>query len=203
LNHRLRVNLASFHYSWRSIQLQTNVNGLAFLTNAAAARTNGVDLDVEAQITHALRISAAGEWLDARFVDYSNAPGVVALPGGGNATTVINASGNRLPLAPKLAGSVSVVYVFPLPKGSLQASVTTRLVSRYYSEANNILVQRGFYLINTQLHWDSRSRNIGLTLWVNNITNTFYTLALTTQIASSLLSAAEPRTFGSRIEFHF
>ena len=203
LAHRLRINLGAFHYAWRNIQLQTNRNGVPLLTNAASARLEGIDADADAQVTRRLRLSAAAELLHSRFTDYPDAPGATPLASGGNAISMIDARGNRLPFSPHVTASLSASYDIAIYDGHLSTSTTVRYTAHHFTEANNLLVQPGYAVLNAQLHWQSRDRRYGLTFWGNNLTDRFYAAALTVQPAASVISAAAPRTFGAMIELRF
>jgi iron complex outermembrane recepter protein len=203
LDHRLRLNAAAFDYDWRDMQLQTNINGVSYLANAASAKLYGLDADAELQVTSGLRLLAGLESMKSYFSAFPGALGAVQLITGGNATPVIDATGHDLPYAPRFSGDVSAVYTCLVAGGAADFNVTARYNAGYYPEVNNLLRQSAFTVVNSTLSWTTPDDRYTVSLWARNLTNQFYTTALTAQSAGSVLSAAPPRTYGLSLQGRF
>ena len=101
---RVRANTAVFHTDYRDLQVQSFLEpGVPDISNAGSATINGVEVEVDADAGHGLRLAGHVSWLDATY-DFYHA----RVPGGATR----DAAGNRLNNAPEWSGSGSAVYEF-------------------------------------------------------------------------------------------
>lgn len=107
LNHALSFDVSAFYIDWSDIQLQVSdpVTFLVFFDNAGKAKSQGVELSLEARPTHGLTIAAAGAWNDAKLKD--------GFPPG----PAVGRSGDRLPFSARESGNLSLDQEFPLASG--------------------------------------------------------------------------------------
>ncbi|RYD77433.1 MAG: TonB-dependent receptor, partial [Verrucomicrobiaceae bacterium] len=73
LDRRLRFNGAAFYNDFKDVQVSSTIPGGLRLNNAAAARTYGFELELQARPTKALTISAAMTYLDGEYKSYPGA----------------------------------------------------------------------------------------------------------------------------------
>ena len=96
-DHGLSLDASVYYIDWRNIQLTLAKNGLGYDANGSAARSQGVELSVEARPLSGLAISSWLTWDDAVLTE--------ALP---NASTAYGVRGDRLPNSARLSGHVSL-----------------------------------------------------------------------------------------------
>lgn len=108
---RLTVNLTAFHLEFEDLQVGSFVPefGSNITTNAATARSKGVEGMFEAVITDNFRIYGSGAYTDAKFTDFPGAQCPVGAPPGCAAATN-NLAGYELPGTSKWSGAVNANY---------------------------------------------------------------------------------------------
>ena len=177
LDRRIRLNASAFYYKWTNMQVTVFQNATAITENAAKAKLYGVDLDLQAQITEHLRLSASAEGLHSQFIDYPDAqfniPQTLA-EGGGTVPVTASATGNNLPYAADATFDLAADYVVPLPRGQLGINVTWAYNSGYSDTADDLLKTGSFPLLNAQVQWTLPDRLTKLTFWAKNLTDTRY-----------------------------
>jgi len=108
LDHRLAVDGSLYYIDWKNIQLPLiyPVNGSTYVGNAAAARSQGLELSVNSRPSSRLTLGAWVSWDDAQLTQ--------TVPGAGQNGEIFGFSGDQLPNTPRFSGNVSVDYDFPL-----------------------------------------------------------------------------------------
>jgi outer membrane receptor protein involved in Fe transport len=94
---------ALFTTHWNDIQIQTSAGGFNFFVNGGTATSQGAEATLLFYPVDAWSIRATAAYTDAKLT--SNAP----LAGGAN--------GDELPFVPKVTGSLSSTYHWPLAAG--------------------------------------------------------------------------------------
>jgi outer membrane receptor protein involved in Fe transport len=104
LAHRLSLDASIYYIDWKDIQLQaTPVNGFGFYTNAGGAKSQGVELSLQAKPMSDLTLVAWAAWNDAQLTS--------PFPAGSGTYA---AAGDRLPYAGRFSGSVSLQKDFAI-----------------------------------------------------------------------------------------
>ena len=105
LDHALSFDASLYHIDWKDIQLNLTdpVSRIGYRSNASRAKSQGVELSVEARPLSGLTI--------AGWVAYGNALLTESLPRISNAYGI---PGDRLPYSSRLSGNFSVDQKFPL-----------------------------------------------------------------------------------------
>ena len=100
-DNRLSINAAVFYVDWTDIQTdQILPTGFLFVTNAGNARNIGIELQVAAQITDSLTVTAAAIWNDPTLRE---------------AKAFLNANkGDRLPSIAAFSGGLGLQYSRPI-----------------------------------------------------------------------------------------
>jgi iron complex outermembrane recepter protein len=106
-NHALSVDASVYHIDWNNIQIQerTSTNH-GYIGNGGRAKSEGIELSVEAHPWTGATISAWGDYDDAVLTE--------KFPTG---ATIYGAVGNRLPISPTYSGNFSARQEFPLSNG--------------------------------------------------------------------------------------
>ena len=222
---RLRFNVAGFYNDYQDIQLRTSVvtpTGTFIATyNAASARTKGVDVDFEAQLTDSFNLRGGFEILDAKYKDFpaglyafpnpispANLPGNCRTPAafnpnpGGNTTLICNLSGNRMIRAPKFTMNFGASYDIALSGGSsIKLAANDAYNSGFFWDPENRLRQSSYHNISASLTWTSANEKWDVQIWGKNLADeNIWSTA--TGGTSDTYSPGLPRTFGIKIGYH-
>nr|WP_255326594.1 TonB-dependent receptor [Sphingobium sp. EM0848] len=216
----LRVNISAFHYDYSDIQVTQILGTTAITVNAAKARVNGAELEVTAMPVEGLSLTGGLSLLDAKYKDFRNGPHFS--PNGAAATCAIidypaNApggqtqvaggcdfSGNRMIFSPPMTVNVAANYTLNLANGSdLLFNLSYFHTARFYFEPDHSIAQNPYGLLSASLGWRSADQRLGLRLWGKNLTNEQYFAGANSTSAGRLYSAAEPRTYGFTLSYHF
>ena len=161
---RLTGSIAVFDARYDDYQVNqfSIVNGrtLIRLTNAAVARSRGVEMTARAAPIPALTVSGNLSLLRATFGSFA---------GGGAAGA--DASGNRLGLAPKVSGSLRIAYRPALAgRRPLEAAIAYRYRGDIFAGQENTpdQVVPENTVVDAALTWTSPSSGMAASLWVDN-----------------------------------
>ncbi len=195
---RLRLNVSSFYYDYKDIQVGGFALGQIYYYNGAKARIYGLEADFDARLTAALRLSGGVTLLHDEFVDFPNA--VYYL--GFNQVAIRSADGNRLPQTARASGNVAVDYTTPTALGPLNLNFSYAYNSGYYTEVDNNLHQPSFGLLNASA---GLTLNDSLTLraWGRNLGNEKVTNSMNTTSLGATTTYQAPRTYGVTVTATF
>jgi iron complex outermembrane receptor protein len=205
---RAQLNVSLFDYNYKNMQAVQYPQGVQIITNGAAARIYGVDVDAKASLFGGLSLTLGGEYLHDRFTSFPNAVYGIPLVGGGTGFTFGSATGNRLGLAPDFTANLGVEYklpptLMPAAWGSVTTNVTYAFNDGWYAEANNQLRQPAYNVVNSSVSWSSTNELNKVTLWGNNLSNSQYTVSLASQDTGDFAIYAPPRTYGIKYQRKF
>jgi len=203
---RLTVNTAAYYYDYTNIQVTKTQGGSSptLLQNAGAAKLYGVEADVTIVPVRNLTLNASAGLEHTEFTSYPGAPNAIIGPAGTGITTVIDATGNRLPQAPKLTFSAGASYTIPTNVGRFVLNGNFYHNSGFFWEANNRLRQAAYQLVDGSLEWWSPSETFGVQLWAKNLFNEdYYAVQLSNANALDTGGGAPPRTFGATLKAKF
>lgn len=201
LDRRLRVNGAAFYYDYSNIQVQKLTGTALTLINGAAARLYGLDLDFTAQVTNDFSLTGGVTLLSPEFEDFPGCP--ITPQAGGVPSTVGNCSGNQMPFASKVAGSLAGNYERRLGAGLLAASLSAYYTSGLYFEPDNVIEQGSYTKVSASLKWTS-DRGYSLSAYGANLTDErTVAFAATQGTGNQTVAYAAPRTFGVTIGYAF
>jgi len=105
LDHRLAFDASLYYIKWKDIQLQlaNPISGVFYYANGSEAKSQGLELSAQAKPLTGLSIAAWVAWNDARLTE--------PMPPG---SSVVGASGDRLPFSEGFSGNLSLEQTFPL-----------------------------------------------------------------------------------------
>ena len=207
LEHRLRVNAAVFRNNLRNPQVQSSQMGLETVINAGSARSQGFEVEGIALLAQGLTARLSATYLQAEFLEFSDAPYFCQRPGGGNNLGSIDASGNALPRAPRVSVDTGLNYVMNVPGvGKLAFDTNIAYSSKFYWDADNVISQGALTIVNASATFTPRqAAALSIRLWAKNLTNKeYYSIEYEEQgPAGFAASPAAPRTFGGEFRFRF
>lgn len=136
LDHRLDFDGSVFYIDWRHIQLDTTAacNCADIFVNAGSAKSQGLELSLQARPISTLTVSG--------WVDYTDAVLTAGFPA---TSTTVGSSGDRLPFSSRLSGNVAAEEQFPV------SNRTTMFLGSQISYVGNrlgyfeYLPQRSYY----------------------------------------------------------
>lgn len=125
LDRRLTVSGDIYRMDWTDLPIEVFVPGgcgglfdVRYTDNIGAARSDGIELQVNWQITDALRVDVGGSWIQAELT--KDAPAINAF------------TGNRLPGSPEYNANLGLQYEFSLANHNGFLRVDSVYVGDYY-----------------------------------------------------------------------
>lgn len=187
----LSVDAAAFYVRWNDIQTdQVLPTGFLFVTNAGTARNFGFEVQMAAQLTDHLTITAAGIWNDPILLE---------------ANPFLNAErGDRLPAVATFTGGLGFTYEKPINSRislSLGGDYAYVGASRLFFDAELSPKMDAFHRAGLRAGlltgpWEAR---LTITNVFNNRGNTFAFGNSFSLDATSQFTPLRPRTFGFQI----
>ena len=181
--HAVDYSLSAFDFEWSNKQAYY-FNGLfVTIANAPKARSYGAEGSLNWHVTDAFKLGAQLGLLSANFTDFPNA-------GDSSTGGSVDATGFRLPEAPRMTSDLSAQYAVPVANGTLSARLDYNYRSRLYFDVLQASPQSGYGLLNATLSYEMPDWTVWL--YARNLTDQRYqAYAYTT--AQSV--PGEPRTF--------
>jgi iron complex outermembrane receptor protein len=205
---RLSVNASAFYYNYSNLQVLTLQNlAIGVTLNAASSRIYGFDLDATARLTDEFTLTTGLELLHAKYESYPNAAVLTpifrnGLPAG-NGNVIINADGNRMPLAPTITASLVADYKKDFSAGTLQLNATGYYSDKIYFDSVERLHQGAYATLNAQASWRPAGSQFTFVLWGRNLTDTKYLSSAFESTVADFGAYDPPRTFGAAIRYAF
>lgn len=194
---RLRLNGAAFMYLYDNQQV-LDVDGLTsvqLLVNLPESEILGAELDVKLQVTNNLVLSGGVGYLDSEIKK--------------GISNGIDVSGNKLQAAPEWSFSGAIDWTVDLWGGwSADARLDASYRSKYHYDLANTeaATEDGYTVLNSQVRFYPVDESYGVTLWVKNLTDTFYSPAKYDVLAGFgyiYRQVNAPRTYGVSLDFRF
>ena len=195
LDQRLTVDAALFYtvYSHYQVQTAASIEGnpapIEALDSAGKAKTQGLEMDTAYAVNNLLRLDLSMSYIDAKFVDYKNAPcwgnGVIQTPAlGCNADpnvpgqTIQDVSGRTMPNTPRFKETFGAEQRLPLGDTRYEAvfggTYSYRTRAQFQPDQNPATIQSGFGLLNLSVGMRESSGRYSITAFCNNVTDHFY-----------------------------
>ena len=158
------LNLAAFRNEYKDQQVLVNKTNLNVgYENAGRSRIQGIELEIDAKVSRAFRVSGSLGLLDAKYLEFS---------------TVINGqaidlTGRKLKQAPEITGSLSLVYVAPITdtiSATFRADANYRTVT-FIDVENSALRSPDYATVNLSAEFGLPLAGSSLRFAVDNVTN--------------------------------
>jgi iron complex outermembrane recepter protein len=188
LDRRLRGSVAAYRNTLSNVQLSTAIPNLAaggsltsIVTTTANARTQGIELDLQAAPTDNLTLNAGISYVDAKFRSGCDADLFIYNSGGlrpnfdtanppAAGLALCNLKGKRLPLSSPLTMNGSITYEMPLSDSmSIIANTTMSYEGKKNIQTDNFAKVGDTFLLNARLGF--KTENFTLSLFGRNLTN--------------------------------
>ncbi|MEN3951682.1 TonB-dependent receptor [Iodidimonas sp. SYSU 1G8] len=184
LSDTLRANLVFYRYEYSDLQVNIFDSSIAAfrVANAAAARTTGVELDVNWAASDDLMVRGAVAYNDAKYTNYiggcwagqTPAQGCNLQPNGGGVFQTQDLSGTQLQLAPEWEINAGFTYSVPLSNGfGLDVNLDGRYSSSYplYPQQRPDAFQDGYFTVDAGLTLRTDDDRWALSFIGRNLTN--------------------------------
>jgi len=202
LGHRARVNLATFYYDYKDIQVQSIQAGAVDTLNAASATVYGFDGDFMLIPIPNLTLSASVGYTHGTYSDFRNAPFTPPSPLDGPQFSG-NANGHDLINTPHLTVGGSVEYRFLTDVGSFTPNLSIDYKDKTFVSADNRLAIPSHTVANASLTWRTPDQKYWVQLWTRNMFDIRYYASRVETSVGDLQYLAAPRTYGVTIGSKF
>jgi iron complex outermembrane recepter protein len=192
LDHVLTYDVSLYRINWQNIQLHAVVPpGISYLTNASEAKSQGLELSLQAHPLTGLTAAAWATWNTAELTE--SFPRVAAVQG---------ASGDRLPYSSRFSGNFSLDQEFPLPHnltgfaGGAVAYIGNRLGA--FSGAGSVVAPRVYLpaYARADAHVGVRFDSWTVNAYLNNAFDKRGILESGADLLPVATLYIQPRTFG-------
>lgn len=209
----LTFNATAFHYDYKDVQV--NVVGpnpgavggatVSYLQNAAKAKVNGAEFELTLAPVEGLKLNSALGLLDTEYKQFQ------VLNGGANL------AGARFVRSPKVTLNAGASYSFALADlGRIELAADARYQSRqfYYVTPQDTvnryyLTQKPYTLTNVRITYTTKSENLSVTGFVNNVFDVRYLnhalpgANAAQGVTGDTVAWADPLTAGAAVVFRF
>ncbi len=214
LDNRLRVNGAAYYSTFKDFQASAQVAGafppLFFLTNAGELETQGVELELNANVLENFDVQASVAYTDAIFSDWDDAPCYARqTEAQGCVNGVQDLSGADMPFSPDWAVFLAGTYYIPLPSQPFDAFATLNYFWRddvQFDTANNPLLTGDAYnTFDLYTGVAARDGRYRVQFYVQNLFDEFYPATIGGQEtvgveAAQILDYTYKRRFGVSLQ---
>ena len=150
-NRSLDLTVAAFRSDYQDLQESTIVflpsgSVIAVTTNAASARSQGIELGSTYRVNRYLSFSADVAYLDSRFLNYPNGGCTVLQTLAKGLACSQDLSGKRRPFAPEYSGNVGASLTIPAGEYRVRIDPNLYFVTDYNEQAGNdpLYIQKGY-----------------------------------------------------------
>lgn len=211
LDNRAEVNLAVFRTDFKDLQVSA-FSGVSFLTtNAAAARSQGVEVNGRWQITPALYFTGSAAYTDATYQKYTGAVCTVEQKAAftGPGACLQDLSGRPLFASSKWSSNVNLEHVADLPGGlTLQSNLGVNYRSKHYvaTDLADASLQDGYASVDAGVAVVSETNRWRAGLLVKNLTDERamgYVVNVPIFAGARVASIIPPRTYGFSVTVNY
>lgn len=219
LDQRLLLNAAVFNYDYSDLQVNVfGANNTITTINAASARINGLEIDLQARPIENLSLTASLSLLDGEYRDFENGPTYVPRPAtcasvppypaptGGFVACPVDLTGNDMINAPPYQLSLGATYTIALPGGSeiLVGGLYSRTDQfEWWPDNNPIVAQPTVDLLNLSVGWTSADGKYTVRAYARNAFDEQRAANTNESTTNLAISLAEPRVVGGFVEVKF
>lgn len=206
---RIEINLAAFYMDYEDMQSSTtDMTGptpVVQLSNAAAATSQGFEVELRAMPTERLLIIAGLGVVDATYDEYTDVMD-------NKVGTTVDASGNNIPLAADVTFNAAAQHTLPLAGGTLTSRIDGSYIDNRYAVSG--VINSDDELLDSQMLFNARigyrlnDSNTSFSIWVKNLTDddsfTYKNYGGQTFGAPGIHGMyIHPRSYGASVDYSF
>jgi len=210
---RVTANLSLFYYDYRNKQEQGFTGSQVFLQNTGPVRLYGLDFDASWRLHRDLTLRTAMTWVpEAEYRDFEDAlayrPAWQVDAGTGAETFMVeriqfDATGYRLPRAPRFSGNIGALYSRQLDKGTLDASANLSYQTKVYQDIYHVIEQPDYATLSARAGYRFASNGLRVGIYGRNLTNDDYISHAFASGQGFTAAYARPREIGLELNFAF
>ena len=157
LDNRLTLNAAIFRINWEGIPITftSAANAVGYIFNAGEAKSEGVELEIQAQLTDGLHMQMGASYVEAVLTEDADSLGD---------------KGDNLPGSADLNFNAALEYQFDLGEYESFARIDYTYVDEYHHLFTEVGPGSGDYSL-VHLKVGTQVNNVNVDLFVNNLTN--------------------------------
>ncbi len=203
LDQKLRANMAVFYMDYTDIQVAISQPPNLFVrrfVNAAKAKVKGVELDLLAEITDNLHITATAGYLTSKYEKFKPDP-------------LTDFKGFAVANSPEWTASLAADYSYPLSSGG---SVSMHVDYRHATDPAGKSIPGsgtavgGYGVANAWFGYQPASESWKVTLWVENLldiddsaNSTLWNSGFGPFLEHETITYERPRTYGLTLRYNF
>ena len=192
-----RLDLSSFYYDYKNLQVSTYQGTKSITTNAAASKVYGLEASISQQLTNEFSVTAGAAYTHGRYKNYTTAPKNVFDYVAGTALNDPSvATNNHMIRSPDFTGNISLNYKTPAFGGNIALNSNLYFTSKVYFDAANRNEQKGYEVLSARATWSDSSDRFSVSLWGNNLTDKAYKTQVLPNGVGTGVSWAAPLTYG-------
>jgi iron complex outermembrane recepter protein len=207
----LSMNLASFFYDYKNLQIANYTTTASLVSNAANSRIYGFEAQAQYQITSNFAITANGTYLHAEYLNYKGAPSyqqcLDPLTCGSNygsqIETPVDLTDHQMMRAPTFAGTLSPRYSTPLARGITTFSANLFYTTKVTLDPTGVYNQGAYPLLGLRAEWTDPSKRLSVALYGENVTNRAYRTEVSATTAAVSQTWGHPATVGGEVKYRF
>jgi iron complex outermembrane receptor protein len=183
---RVLANLAVFHTSFDDLQVeQLDDSGLSLIIdNAASARIDGIELELQLRPIPSLQLWLSGSYLDSEYRDFIDSAGN-------------DLSGNRLARTPEFRFTGGADYTMPINSDlSVDARVEYQWQDGMPWLVENTVFEDSYGLLDARVALQAREAQWEVALFGKNLTNELYRLDAIPFLGDVFSRFGAPRSYG-------
>ncbi|MEO6248226.1 MAG: TonB-dependent receptor [Sphingomicrobium sp.] len=190
-NRAFSVDLASFYYDYKNLQVSSFQNGAAQIRNAASSEIYGLEGQFHYRVSSAFKVNGGATYTHARYKSFPNAPfysycdpaagptsPLFCLPQafgglgpGGLVQSLTDASGYHMQRAPDFTGNIGASYGLGLASGRLTLSGNLYYTSSFFFDPEQQFRQKAYEVLSLRAQWVDPSQRFTLAVYGDNVTN--------------------------------
>lgn len=194
-DNRVRLNANYYRLDYEGIQLTAvNPEGVFVMTNATGALIQGIEVDMQAQLTRKFKLNASFGTIDGEYKDYNDA----------NAAYF---NGRHMKSSPDLQWNLGATYVQPVGNADLVFSAQARYTDEYYQnqDTSRLIMTRENTEYNARVSYEPKDANWSVALWGKNLSNEVsstggFDIA---GLGIGVIYPNVPRTYGVEFKYRF
>lgn len=175
--------------------------GVVQYQNAQLATSEGVDFTAKWVVDRSFHFDGGATYLKSRYNQFDNAQGFD--PTTGILSSKNNYSGNKIVRNPPFSATAGFEYLVDTSSGTLTAGSDYYYNSGYFFDAENLLHQSHYYLVNAHLSYTYEPWKTMVSLYGNNLNRAKYYIFELQDDFGVVGRLASPTVYGVRLNWTF